>query len=69
VQAFGWRRSGDGFEFEEVGDRFAGRWKFDIRSVDDFRGEGRAAGDVNALDAVMGFLASGVAGFAGLRAA
>jgi len=69
VQAFGRRRSGDGFEFEQIGDGFRGRLEFEIGSVDNFRSEGCAAGNANGLRAVMGFLSAGATGGAGLSSA
>lgn len=69
VQAFGGRWSGDGLEGEKVSDGAGGRRKLKVRGVDDFLRERSAAGDVNGLGAVMGFLAAGASGLAGLSAA
>jgi hypothetical protein len=69
MKAFGGRRSGDGFEFEQVGDGLGRRRKFEIGSVDNLWSKGCATRDANGLSSVMSFLASGAAGCAGLSSA
>jgi hypothetical protein len=69
VQAFGGRRSGPGFEGEQVSDSAGGSGKFEIGSVDDSLGERCAARDVNGLGAVMSFMTAGTGGRARLGSA
>ena len=69
MQAFGGRRSGVGLEGEQVGDGDGGSGKLKVGGVDDLRGERCAARDVNGLGTVMGFVASGACGGAGLGSA
>jgi hypothetical protein len=69
VQAFGGRRCWIRFEGQQVGYGGGGSGKLEIGSVDDFLSEQWAAGDVNGLGAVMGFVASGAGSCAGLGSA
>ena len=69
MEAFRRGRAGVGLNGKQVGDRFGGGRKFEVRSVDDIRRHRAAASHVNGLGAVMRFLAAGVAGRARLGAA
>jgi hypothetical protein len=69
MQPFRGRRSGKRFESEQIGDGFGGRGEFEIRSVNHFFGERRAAIDLNGLTAMMRFVAAGAPAGAGLGSA
>ena len=69
MQTFGGCERGIRFEGEQIGYGGGRRGKFEVGSIDDFLGKRCAAGDVNGLSAVMGFVASRAGDCAGLGSA